>query len=662
MIIDDRRSRALRSLRAAVGSTRSQSDVFSRAASALKTFVQDLPFLAIYSVEPENAQDDGSPMRPDPAGSAVHVVLKETLGVERRQDLPSECRVTLDADAASQESADWPFAKCFQQEFVCLDIQPRYRDTFENRAWPEDQLKSVALACSSQSHRLPRVLIMAGLDTRHKMDEDYRQFVLAVSRFIDTGIMAALEFESERLQLQTMERLVTLRTEELANSQARYKSFCDFSPSGVLECSKDGQITYVNEAWRRMTTISTALPLPYDCFIPSVLSTQAEDLRTQWEQAFKTRKPIQLQWQWKHGGFVFSQTFPLPSGQLMSVWTDISAHLSYSDKLVDRQRSRAEEAEAAQRMQENFISLIQHETRNPVNAILQGTDVVFSCLHNIEDIHTNIRSVSRKEHSTQKSAEEALQSMAAMSSSAASDLKEVSETVGAIAIAARHQAKIAADLLSQSKMQQGLLTLTPTDFILLAEVEKIIKLFTAQARLAQVTTGVDHDDSINELTVVRADPTRFTQILVNLISNSLRFLEYWEGERKLTIGLELHRRKPELSKPMKIEPKARPPSPDLQEHKLFLLCRVQDTGPGLTAEQQSRLFTRFNDVAHNSEANRARGGGTGLGLYLSRQLASLQGGEITAESTVGKGSTFAFYIEIEMGRRYAASHYNRITC
>lgn len=648
MHIEERRSQTLRALRANIGAARDQNAVYGKAIEILKDYRQDVPFIAIYSVE--DAAQAGH------TGS-VCLKLRESLGIIKETAIPKECQVLLAPTSDSPKTiGHWPFARALKEDLVSVNLPShlKSRDVFDNPGWPEDVVLSAAVACSSQSHGLPRVLTVIGFNTRHPIDEDSRQFALSVSRFIDTGIMAALDAENERSHLQTMERVIRMRTEELANSQARFKSLCDFSPSGVLECSPEGQITYVNDAWKRMTTISSPVPLPYDCFIPSIINASAADIRSQWEQALKLRQSVRMQWQWKHGGSVYSETFPLPSGQVMSVWTDISAHLSYSDKLVDRQRARAEEAEAAQKVQENFISLIQHETRNPVNAILQGTDVVFSCLQNLENLHQSMLNATNKQGLSVEESRQELVYISGLAASSASDIKEVHETVGAIAIAARHQAKIAADLLSQSKMQQGLLTLSPFDFVLLKEVDKILKLFAAQARLAQVSTEIQHDDSINELTVVRADPTRFTQIIVNLVSNSMRFLEMWEGERSLIISLSLCRDRPLLQTTavdMKSNADSKRTPSDLGENKIFLLCRVRDSGPGLTAEQQSRLFTRFNDVSQNLEQNRLRGGGTGLGLYLSRQLASLQGGEIAADSSEGQGSTFSFYIEVEMGRR-----------
>ena len=75
---------------------------------------------------------------------------------------------------------------------------------------------------------------------------------------------------------------------------------------------------------------------------------------------------------------------------------------------------------------------------------------------------------------------------------------------------------------------------------------------------------------------------------------------------------------------------------------LYLKFIVEDTGRGLTSEEQQRLFSRF---AQGSTRTHVKYGGSGLGLFISRELAELQGGEIGFSSTPGIGSTFCFYIK-----------------
>lgn len=75
-----------------------------------------------------------------------------------------------------------------------------------------------------------------------------------------------------------------------------------------------------------------------------------------------------------------------------------------------------------------------------------------------------------------------------------------------------------------------------------------------------------------------------------------------------------------------------------------MIFRVRDTGPGLTPEQQARLFTPF--VQAESSVGR-KFGGSGLGLSISRQLAQMLGGDITVESVPGRGATFTVEIAVE---------------
>jgi hypothetical protein len=82
--------------------------------------------------------------------------------------------------------------------------------------------------------------------------------------------------------------------------------------------------------------------------------------------------------------------------------------------------------------------------------------------------------------------------------------------------------------------------------------------------------------------------------------------------------------------------------------ELYIQFAVQDTGPGLTVEEKKILFKRFTQA---SPRTHVQYGGSGLGLFISRELAELQGGEIGVASEAGKGSTFAFYIKSRRSKK-----------
>jgi two-component system, sensor histidine kinase and response regulator len=108
------------------------------------------------------------------------------------------------------------------------------------------------------------------------------------------------------------------------------------------------------------------------------------------------------------------------------------------------------------------------------------------------------------------------------------------------------------------------------------------------------------------------DPLRLGQILLNLVSNAIKFTSQGEVEVTVSTAERIH-------------------------DQVRLCIRVRDTGIGLRPEQQARLFSAY---AQAEESTSRRFGGTGLGLAISRKLVTLMGGEITLESTLGIGSIF----------------------
>jgi len=119
--------------------------------------------------------------------------------------------------------------------------------------------------------------------------------------------------------------------------------------------------------------------------------------------------------------------------------------------------------------------------------------------------------------------------------------------------------------------------------------------------------------------IVRGDPSRLRQVLINLANNAIKFTE--SGEVSITARLEQE-----------------------TDEKVSMRFAVSDTGIGISPEQQDRLFKSFSQV----DASTSRKyGGTGLGLAICKQLVELMGGKIAVESQEGKGSTFYFTIVLE---------------
>jgi signal transduction histidine kinase/DNA-binding response OmpR family regulator len=172
--------------------------------------------------------------------------------------------------------------------------------------------------------------------------------------------------------------------------------------------------------------------------------------------------------------------------------------------------------------------------------------------------------------------------------------------------------KVINDILDFSKIEAGKLELETIEFKLRGSIEPTLKTLALRAHQKGLELTCTVDPDVPE--VLDGDPSRLRQVLINLLGNSVKFTE--RGEINLTVQRE---------------------SGD--DAGTCLHFRVQDTGIGIPAGKQARIFDAFTQV-DGSTARRF--GGTGLGLSICRRLVEMMGGRIWVESAPGKGSTFHF--------------------
>jgi signal transduction histidine kinase len=190
-------------------------------------------------------------------------------------------------------------------------------------------------------------------------------------------------------------------------------------------------------------------------------------------------------------------------------------------------------------------------------------------------------------------------------------IREVMERVDR---SGRHLLGLINDVLDLSKIEAGLLTLSLNDYSIRDIVQTV---FTAVESLAAEKRLGLKVDMPPELPVGCGDERRVTQVLLNLVGNAIKFTEAGEvGIRVATVN------------------------------GLFLVS-VSDTGPGISARDQQRIFEEFHQVDTSSTR---RKGGTGLGLSIAKRIVEMHDGRIWVESRPGEGSTFSFTLPIRVER------------
>ncbi len=178
------------------------------------------------------------------------------------------------------------------------------------------------------------------------------------------------------------------------------------------------------------------------------------------------------------------------------------------------------------------------------------------------------------------------------------------------------------NILDVTKVEAGKMTLAFKWFHIRTLLEEIMD--TIASRAIDKGLQLNYTVDLNVPSTVRGDPFRLRQILINLMGNAVKFTDIGEVYTRCYVR--------EASEGQAVEPNA-----------TQIVFEVIDTGRGFSETDFQRLFKQFGQIVSSSNHD----AGSGLGLFLSRQLVELHGGQLTAASEVGQGSTFSFYIRVE---------------
>ena len=384
--------------------------------------------------------------------------------------------------------------------------------------------------------------------------------------------------------------------EALKQSEAHFRLLADLIPSKISNALADGSVTYFNKHWLDFSGFSFEELRDFG-YHQIMHPDEMEEFQTRFQKAASTLTDLVMEMRFKNkdGDYIWHLNIASPikdeKGNLkmwIGVTTDISeqiktrnSNLSIYEKHAAELKHEKElaelatlKAEVAVKSKQQFLSNMSHEIRTPLNSILGFTNVLMK---------TKL------------------------------DIKQ-KEFLQAIKTSSNSLHELINDILDLAKVDAGKMTFLNQPFEIHKSIKSILHSFDLKLKEKNLELVSEYDSEIP--LILLGDKARLNQIILNLMSNAIKFTH--KGKIILSVKIQSE-----------------------DEENISIEFAVTDSGIGISENKINLIFNLFEQAEINTSNSY---GGTGLGLAIVKQLVELQGGSISVSSKIGEGSTFSFVL------------------
>lgn len=517
--------------------------------------------------------------------------------------LPKGHNLKVDNEAIDSDDGLVPECRRAGSEILTIDYDERFGSvTWGGFGSPS---KVIGILPISSGARVTGYLVV-GTNPYLPFDTAGQQFLKDVRRTVSSIMSAAVSAAKTRRRQQQLE-------DDLALSDMKLRHLIEHASVGMIHMGLDGSIIWANDQYYTLSGMSAEEHLGHFKFWDVYADEDLPRAKEAWATLEAGVNHISIEMQLKrvftapNGDAEPAQlqilAFPYREGDtvrsIMACTTDIS-RLKWAENFQAR---LAAEAREAKRQQEAFIDVVSHEMRNPLSAIVHCADDISSA---VEDCRAKLAEVPALLSET---------------------LNDNLSSANIIMQCANHQKRIIDDVLTLSKLDSMLLSITPTATRPAKLVNSISSIFQAELKSNNIRYNVTADPSLSELSIdhVYLDPSRVTQIFINLLTNSIKFVKNSKDPAiSVRYGASKSDPRSMFAEDTFWASKSKDyadvtASPDWgQEEEVYLTFSVQDSGIGLKGKEIHKIFERFRQANMKTHV---KYGGSGLGLFISTTTA-----------------------------------------